>query len=55
MQASLMPHDFVLFQIGHSSLRVISNYKHFARDQKRNLVEQLVSCTPNQNLHSTVH
>ena len=35
MQANMMPGDFVENQIGHSSLRVTSNYTHFEHQQKR--------------------
>jgi hypothetical protein len=31
--------DFVKNQIGHSSLRVASNYRHFEYGQKREMVE----------------
>jgi hypothetical protein len=34
MQANMMPGDFVMSQIGHSSLRITSNYTHFEHKQK---------------------
>ena len=44
MQASRVPADFILSQIGHSSLRVSSLYTHFEDKQKRELAEQLLFC-----------
>jgi len=55
MQASRMPGDFVLSQIGHSSLRVTSNYTHFAHQQKRDLAEHLLSCAQTPQLCSVVN
>jgi integrase len=55
MQANRMPADFVLSQIGHSSLRVTSNYTHFAHQQKRDLAEHLLSCAQNAQLCSVVN
>lgn len=50
MQASMMPGDFVKNQIGHSSLRVTSNYTHFEHKQKREMAEKLLSCAQNESL-----
>jgi hypothetical protein len=44
MQANMMPGDFVKNQIGHSDLRITSNYTHFEHQQKREMVEKLLSC-----------
>ena len=52
MQASRVPADFTLSQIGHSSLRVTSNYTHFAHQQKRDLAEHLLSCAQTPQLCS---
>jgi integrase len=52
MQSSMMPGDFVMSQIGHSSLRVTSNYTHFEHNQKREMAERLLSCTQNGSLYS---
>jgi integrase len=51
MQASMMPGDFVKNQIGHSDLRITSNYTHFEHGQKREMVERLLSCTQNGTLY----
>jgi hypothetical protein len=47
MQSNMMPGDFVTNQIGHSDLRVTSNYTHFEHKQKREMVERL-SCTQSE-------
>jgi hypothetical protein len=52
MQASMMPGDFVKNQIGHSSLRIASNYTHFEHKQKREMAERLLSCTQTGSLYS---
>lgn len=52
MQANAIPGDFVKNQIGHSSLRVTSNYTHFEHRQKREMAERLLSCTQNDKLYS---
>jgi integrase len=52
MQASMMPGDFVKNQIGHSSLRITSNYTHFEHGQKREMVEKLLSCTQSADLYT---
>jgi integrase len=52
MQANRMPGDFVTNQIGHTSLRVTSGYTHFEHNQKREMAEQLLSCTQNGQLYS---
>lgn len=52
MQASMMPGDFVKNQIGHSDLRVTSNYTHFEHRQKREMVEKLLSCTQSADLYT---
>jgi len=52
MQSSMMPGDFVKNQIGHSSLRITSNYTHFEHNQKREMAERLLSCTQNGSLYS---
>lgn len=52
MQASMMPGDFVKDQIGHSDLRVTSNYTHFEHRQKREMVEKLLSCTQSVDLYT---
>jgi len=52
MQANMMPGDFVKNQIGHSSLRITSNYTHFEHNQKREMAERLLSCTQNGSLYS---
>jgi len=55
MQASMMPGDFVKNQIGHSSLRITSNYTHFEHRQKREMVEKLLSCTQNADLYTVAN
>jgi len=59
MQASMMPGDFVMSQIGHSSLRVTSNYTHFEHKQKQEMAERLAAelpvCTQNPSLYSSVN
>jgi len=55
MQASMMPRDFVKNQIGHSSLRITSNYTHFEHGQKREMVEKLLSCTQNAGLYTVAN
>jgi len=55
MQASMMPGDFVKNQIGHSSLRITSNYTHFEHGQKREMVEKLLSCTQNAGLYTVAN
>jgi integrase len=55
MQASLMPGDFVKNQIGHSSLRITSNYTHFEHGQKREMVEKLLSCTQSADLYTVAN
>lgn len=55
MQANNIPADFLLGQVGHSSLRVSSNYTHFAHQQKRDMAEHLLSCAQNSQLCSTVN
>jgi integrase len=52
MQANMMPGDFVKNQIGHSSLRITSNYTHFEHKQKREMVEKLLFCTQNAGLYT---
>ena len=52
MQASMLPGDFVKNQIGHSSLRITSNYTHFEHQQKREMAERLLRCTQNGQLYS---
>lgn len=52
MQASMMPGDFVKDQIGHSDLRITSNYTHFEHRQKREMVEKLLSCTQSADLYT---
>jgi integrase len=41
MQANRLPADFMLSQVGHSSLKVASIYTHFTADQMREMTEQL--------------
>ena len=55
LQANRVPADFILSQIGHTSLRTTSIYTHFAHQQKRDLAEQLLSCAQNPQLCSTVN
>jgi integrase len=55
MQASMMPGDFVKNQIGHSSLRITSNYTHFEHRQKREMVEKLLSCTQTADLYTVAN
>jgi integrase len=55
MQASMMPGDFVKNQIGHSSLRITSNYTHFEHGQKREMVEKLLSCTQAADLYTVAN
>jgi len=55
MQASRVPADFILSQVGHSSLRVTSGYTHFAHKQKRELAEHLRSCAQTSQLCSVVN
>jgi len=55
MQASMMPGDFVKNQIGHSDLRITSNYTHFEHRQKREMVEKLLSCTQNAGLYTVAN
>ncbi len=55
MQASMMPGDFVKNQIGHSDLRITSNYTHFEHRQKRDMVEKLLSCTQNADLYTVAN
>jgi integrase len=50
MQANRMPSDFVTSQVGHSSLKITSNYTHFEHKQKRDLAEQLLSCTQKRDV-----
>ena len=45
MQSQGLPADFVLSQIGHSSLQTTSIYTHFGQEQKRAMVEKLHQCT----------
>lgn len=52
MQANMMPGDFVKDQIGHSDLRITSNYTHFEHRQKREMVEKLLSCTQSEDLYT---
>jgi len=52
MQSSMVPGDFVMSQVGHSSLRVTSNYTHFEHNKKREMAERLLSCTQNGSLYS---
>lgn len=52
MQASMLPGDFVKDQIGHSDLRITSNYTHFEHRQKREMVEKLLSCTQRADLYT---
>jgi hypothetical protein len=39
----------------HSSLKITSIYTHFEHEKKRALAEQLLSCTQNGSLYSTVN
>ena len=55
MQASMIPGDFVKNQIGHSSLRITSNYTHFEHGQKREMVEKLLSCTQTADLYTVAN
>ncbi len=55
MQASMVPGDFLNNQIGHSSLRITSNYTHFAHGQKREMVEKLLSCTQSADLYTVAN
>jgi len=55
MQASMVPGDFVKNQIGHSSLRITSNYTHFEHRQKREMVEKLLSCTQTADLYTVAN
>jgi integrase len=55
MQANMMPGDFVKNQIGHSSLRITSNYTHFEHGQKREMVEKLLSCTQTADLYTVAN
>jgi integrase len=55
MQAGMMPGDFVKNQIGHSSLRITSNYTHFEHGQKREMVEKLLSCTQTADLYTVAN
>ncbi len=55
MQANMMPGDFVMSQIGHSSLRITSNYTHFEHKQKREMAERLLSCTQNGSLYTVAN
>jgi hypothetical protein len=50
MEANMMPGDFVKNQIGHSDLRITSNYTHFEHKQKREMVERLLSCAQSADL-----
>jgi integrase len=52
MQANMMPGDFVKNQIGHSSLRITSNYTHFGHKQQREMAEKLLFCTQNADLYT---
>jgi integrase len=52
MQASGLPGDFIKNQIGHSSLRITSDYTHFAHQQSRDMAEQLLRCTQSGKLYS---
>jgi integrase len=55
MQANMMPGDFVKNQIGHSSLRIASNYPHFEHNQKREMAEKLLSCTQSADLYTVAN
>lgn len=55
MQAAGWPGGFGTSQIGHSSLKITSIYTHFEHEKKRALAEQLLSCTQNGSLYSTVN
>ena len=55
MQASMMPGDFVKNQIGHSDLRITSNYTHFEHRQKREMVEKLLSYTRMADLYTVAN
>jgi integrase len=55
MQASMMPGDFVKNQIGHSDLRITSNYTHFEYRQKREMVEKLLSGTQSADLYAVAN
>jgi integrase len=55
MQASMMPGDFVKNQIGHSDLRITSNYAHFEHRQKREMVEKLLCCTQTAELYTVAN
>ncbi len=52
MQANMMPGDFVMSQIGHSSLRITSNYTHFEHKHKREMAERLLSGTQSGELYT---
>lgn len=45
LQSSLVPGDFTLSQVGHSSLRTTSRYTHFTDAFRRETIERLASCT----------
>jgi hypothetical protein len=51
----MMPGDFVKNQIGHSDLRITSNYTHFEHRQKREMVEKLLSCTQSADLYTVAN
>jgi integrase len=55
MQSNMMPGDFVMSQIGHSSLRITSNYTHFEHKQKREMAERLLSCTQSGDLYTVAN
>lgn len=56
LQASGVPADFTKSQVGHSSLRMTSNYTHFSEQFQRETVERLASklmfCTQPSDLYS---
>jgi len=56
LQTSGVPADFTKSQVGHSSLRMTSNYTHFSEQFQRETVERLASksmfCTQPSDLYS---
>jgi integrase len=56
LQANNVPGDFTKAQVGHSSLKMTSNYTHFSEQFQRETVERLASkltcCTQSEVLYS---
>jgi integrase len=55
MQAARLPKDFILSEIGHTSLRMTGRYTHFSDQQRREMAEGLLSCGQNGELWSSVN